>query len=326
MEPTNYELITKKLSGQITPDEDLELSKWLEDKDHQREFEQLAKIWKDSNIAPLKREYNTSAAWAKVEGAIHPGTHQANARIRPMRWKFAAAAAILVLLAGAAWWMMESPSHPHGLKELAANDGKIRALQLDDQSKVTLRPGSSLKYSDNYEGNKRVVNLLGEAYFEITTDASRPFLVKTPDNAVVEVLGTSFVVETSDSSTIVVVTEGKVKLSKNGDEEGVILTSGRKGIIKNGSISAIDNDNPNFLAWKTGTLQFNDQTLVDIVPQLADFYGKEIRIDESYRNVAAKQKATISFRGQSCDVALHELQLLLGFKYRQEGDTIVISQ
>ncbi|RAJ79157.1 ferric-dicitrate binding protein FerR (iron transport regulator) [Chitinophaga dinghuensis] len=325
MEPTNYELITKKLSGQISPDENLELSKWLENKENQAEFEQLSKIWNDSKVQPLKRQYNASAAWAKVDAAVRP-VQQETARIRPMRWKFAAAAAVLVVLTAAAWWMLESPSRSHGLKEIAANEGKIRALQLDDHSTVTLRPGSSLKYTDNYEGNKRVVNLLGEAYFEITTDAARPFLVKTPDNAVVEVLGTSFAVETSDSSTIVVVTEGKVKLSRMGEEDAVILTSGRKGIIKNGQVSAIDNDNPNFLAWKTGTLQFNDQTLVDIVPQLADFYGKEIRIEESYRNTAAKQKATISFRNQSCDAALNELQLLLGFKYRQEGDSIVISQ
>ncbi|WP_291910419.1 FecR family protein [Chitinophaga sp. CB10] len=322
MEPTNiYELITKKLSAQISPEEDLELTRWLQaSAANQAEYDALTKIWNGSNQLPAQRQFNTSRAWDNVETRLQSTTERP---VKTMRWKYAAAAAILVLLSATAWWMLEKPGN---IREVAANEGRIRNLQLDDHSKVTLRPGAEIRYSNNYQDNKRVVELSGEAYFEVTGDPSHPFLVKTPDQSTIEVLGTAFAVETKQEATTVIVTEGRVKLAHPGNQQGVILTSGLKGVSQQGRVIAADNDDINFLAWKTGTLKFNDAPLVDIVPQLADFYGKEIRIDESYRDSAAVQKANISFHDQSCEDALHELQLLLGFNYRQEGDTFVISR
>ncbi|SHL43080.1 FecR family protein [Chitinophaga jiangningensis] len=321
MEPNYiYELITKKLSAQITPEEDLELSRWLESAENQAEYEALTNIWKGSNNIPAQRQYNAHNAWDKVESRIQPVQP---ATVKTMRWKYAAAAAILVLLSAAAWWMTDKPND---IREIAANEGRIKDLQLDDLSKVTLRPGAKIRYSKNYQHHKRVVELTGEAYFEVASDPSHPFLVKTPDQSTIEVLGTAFAVETKQEATTVIVTEGRVRLAHPSSQQGVILTSGLKGVSQQGQVVASDNDDLNFLAWKTGTLKFNDTPLVDIVPQLADFYGKEIRIDDSYRDAAAIQKATISFRDQSCEDALHELQLLLGFNYTQEGNTIVISR
>ncbi|NIG56057.1 FecR family protein [Chitinophaga sp. Cy-1792] len=325
MEPsTLYELITLRLSNQISPEEDLVLRQWTEaDEANQQEYEKIVKIWNDSAKSRPERQYNTPAAWIKVDQQIQSSL-PATAKVRPLWARYAAAAAVLALLSAGAWWMTESSSYK--MHEVAANEGKIKDLQLDDQTSISLRPGSSIKYSKAYKENKRIVELTGEAWFQVASDASHPFVIKTPNHDQVEVLGTAFTVETSDSGTVVIVTEGSVRLGNEDQNQGVIVSSGKKGISKNGLLSAAENDDLNFLAWKTGTLQFNDLPLVDILPQLADFYSKVIRIDESYQKNAAQQRATITFRDQSCDNALHELQLLLGFKYRQEGDTIVISQ
>ncbi|HWV65425.1 FecR family protein [Chitinophaga sp.] len=317
-----YELIAKNLSGQCTEAESAALQQWLEASPGNRaEYETLAKLWRDSNAAAVpQRQYNTAAAWDKASQAIQPPA----SRVKTLYTKYAAAAAILVLLTAGAWWLeTRSSLKKH---ELAANDGKIKSLELPDKSMVTLRQGATIRYINGYRHNQRIVELEGEAFFEVASDPGHPFLVKTPNQSVIEVLGTSFTVQTGKDSTAVTVASGSVKLGIEGDTATVILHSGQRGIWGNGLLLANNNHNLNFIAWKTGILQFNDQTLLEILPQLADFYAKDIRVDEKYRETASQQKATITFRNQSCDDVLHELQLLLGFHYQQEGDSIVISQ
>ncbi|WP_326992407.1 FecR family protein [Chitinophaga sp. 212800010-3] len=245
-------------------------------------------------------------------------------RIRSLYAKYAAAAAVLILLTAGAWWLeTRSSLKKH---ELAANDGKIKSLELPDHSTVTLRQGARIRYVNGYHHNQRIVELEGEAFFDIANDPDHPFLVRTPNKSIIEVLGTSFTVQTGADSTAVTVASGSVKLGLENDTTAIVLASGQRGVWGNGQLYAQNNNNPNYIAWKTGILQFNDLPLVDILPQLADFYAKDIRIDEKYRETASQQKATITFRDQSCDEVLHELQLLLGFNYKQTGDTIVISQ
>jgi ferric-dicitrate binding protein FerR (iron transport regulator) len=317
-----HELIAKNLSGQCTEAESAALQRWLEaSPDNRAEYEVFVKLWQDSPaaVAP-QREYNTAAAWDKTNQAIQP----APSRVSVLYTKYAAAAAILALLTAGAWWLeTRSSLKKH---ELAANDGKIKRLELPDKSMVTLRQGAMIRYINGYHHNQRIVELEGEAFFEIASDPEHPFLVKTPNQSVIEVLGTSFTVQTGKDSTAVTVASGSVKLGLEGDTAAVILNGGQRGVWGNGQLHANNNNNLNFIAWKTGILQFNDQTLLEILPQLADFYAKDIRVDEKYRDTASQQKATITFRNQSCDDVLHELQLLLGFHYQQEGDSIVISQ
>ncbi|GEP92073.1 FecR family protein [Chitinophaga terrae (ex Kim and Jung 2007)] len=316
-----YDLMAKKLSGHCTAAEINELEQWLAaSPEHQAEYDILSKIWQDSVPADSARTYNPDSAWQKVESATAPATP-----VRPMaNWKkFSAAAAVIAAVAAASWFFSHTPPKKH---ELAANEGKIKSIQLPDKSMVTLRQGARIKYINGYHHDKRVVELEGEAFFEVANDPEHPFLVKTANESYIEVLGTSFTVQSTKDSTAVIVATGQVRLGAENDTADVILNAGQRGVWGNGQLSSRNNNNPNFIAWKTGVLAFNDQSLLEILPQLADFYAKEIRIDSNYQTTAAKQKATITFSNQSCDDALHELQLLLGFNFRHEGDAIVISQ
>ncbi|QJB37677.1 FecR domain-containing protein [Chitinophaga oryzae] len=319
-----YEIIAKQLSSVSTPEEDTILREWREaSPDNEAAYIKARQVWQDApRSLPLSRQkqFNAAAAWSKVDQVLQQEAPPAKTVRMPV-FKIAAAAVLLITLSAGAWWLASRPSLK--VQELAANEGKIKSLELSDKSVITLRPGAKIKYS---EGAERVVTLEGEAFFEVAADPRHPFLVKTPNQSVVEVLGTSFTVKTADAHTTVVVSTGKVRLGRANDTTSVILTSGQKGVWGNGQLSADDNDDPNFMAWKTGIFQFNDQSLLEILPQLADFYGKVIRIEDGYQATAAQQKATISFQDQSCDEVLHELQLLLGFHYKQEGDTIVIGR
>lgn len=334
-QPNIVTLITKIFSGEHTPEEVALVEAWRQaTPENQTAYEQLHRIWQDTGRIPPfpQRTYNTAAAWAKIDPAagqiasIFPMQEngdglEVKGRLRRL---MSIAAAVLVVIAGATtWWYTHRQDQ--GLQHVVANQGGNKTVELGDHSKITLREGASISFNKNLQNGERIVHLKGQAYFEVAGDPAHPFRVRTANQSEVEVLGTSFTVASNDSATTVIVASGRVKLTHALDSS-IILETGQQGIARETQLYARRNDNINFMAWKTGVLQFNDATLVEILPQLADFYGKVIRIDPAYRETAATQKATASFSSQSCEEVLHELQLLLGFNYRETGDTIVISR
>lgn len=102
-----------------------------------------------------------------------------------------------------------------------------QTIYLVDGSRITLQPGSSVKYIAFLKKDKREVYLKGNAFFEVAKDAKRPFYVYT-DSIVLRVLGTSFNVTTdkNNGDITIVVHTGKVSVFKKSDqgEEDIILT------------------------------------------------------------------------------------------------------
>lgn len=114
-------------------------------------------------------------------------------------------------------WVAENNS-----LSLEVNTGDTpREVRLPDQSIVTLKPGSEVRFSENFSGNKREVYLSGEAFFQVQKDATRPFLVYS-NEVVTKVLGTSFNIKAyaNDQEVTVAVKTGKVSVYTNMEEPG----------------------------------------------------------------------------------------------------------
>ncbi len=163
-------------------------------------------------------------------------------------WLKVAAAACLLLLAGGLLWQLRAPSadavsssSPEAvattLFETIRHEGNApRHYQLPDQSKVTLQPGSSIRFVRNFDGPVRELSLSGEAFFEVTRNVDKPFIV-IASQLVTKVLGTSFSVKAwEDSQDITVeVKTGKVNVFAAGDKDtpdpetkGMILRPNQK--------------------------------------------------------------------------------------------------
>lgn len=324
-----HDLIAKALASACSPEEAHLLQQWLDESPANREeYQQIQQLWQDIKPAATPpRSYNTTAAWNKVDNRLQ-GTQPVLVPVKNRRsliLKGLTAAAVAIVVAGTLWWF-KSARTSNIPQVIAANEGKVKSLELEDHSLITLRQGASITYLPGFNAQHRTVRLKGQAYFEVTPDPDKPFLIETPDHSVIEVLGTAFTVHTSDTSTTVVVSNGKVKLSGGNNSGSLILLSGEKGMNQPGKIWQQPNNDINYLAWKTGILQFNDQPLSEILTQVAGFYGKVIKVENAYQQTTTTLKATARFEGQSCAEAMHELQLLLGFTYRQEGDTIIVGQ
>lgn len=161
-------------------------------------------------------------------------------------------------------------------------------LMLPDGTKVWLNASSSLKFPVSFIGNNRVVELEGEAYFEVAaiyrknSSQRQPFIVKTSSQQI-EVLGTHFNVNAYRNEEVVKTTlvEGKVKISSIATGESRTLKQGQQTqVSKTGNIRLFEDiDTEEVMAWKNGMFYFNNTDLATIMRQLSRWYNVEVDID-----------------------------------------------
>ncbi len=152
---------------------------------------------------------------------------------------------------------------------------------LADGSHISLHGNSTFEVLD-FNEEIREIRVTGKAYFDIQRDESRPFIIHT-DNAIVRVLGTSFVVDTYGDKTEVSVESGLVELSKNSAESSVSvkLAKGERGLVSTNNKGIIkgSNENANYLSWKTKVLTFNNSSIEEVSKTLEDVYGITVEIE-----------------------------------------------
>ncbi|MGF7039761.1 FecR family protein [Mucilaginibacter lappiensis] len=146
---------------------------------------------------------------------------------------------------------------------------------LPDGTKVWLNAASSLKFPTAFAGNQRSVELIGEAYFEVTKNTAKPFMVKV-DKMQVKVLGTHFnIMAYSDEAEIkTTLLEGAIQLN-NGSKRN-FLKPGQQGIVKDDNVQVIDADTDEAIAWKNGFFEFRRVSIQDIMKQLSRWYDTEV--------------------------------------------------
>lgn len=152
---------------------------------------------------------------------------------------------------------------------------KAVSLTLIDGSKVWLNSESSLHYPITFIGNERVVEITGEAYFEVAKDPNRKFIVKS-NGVNTEVLGTHFNVNTyADQSSInITLLEGSVKVVK-GNNVGYLMPGQQAQI--NTEIKVIhDIDVEAIMSWKNGFFHFEHTDMIELMNQLSRWYDVEV--------------------------------------------------
>ena len=169
--------------------------------------------------------------------------------------------------------------------ELATPKGGQYQVILPDSTQVWLNAASTLRFPNEFTADAREVEVSGEAYFEIAPDKNRPFRVKTKAQTI-QVLGTAFNVhaysdEPQERTTLV---NGKIKIESNAFSS--IIQPGHCATIteQGGAIQAVDTDDE--VAWKSGYISFNEQTLENIMRQISRWYDVHITyqgVDPSLR-------------------------------------------
>jgi transmembrane sensor len=170
------------------------------------------------------------------------------------------------------------------------------------------------------------VNLKGEAWFDVTESEVQPFLIHTGNDLVIEVIGTSFTINSNmeKDEVLVRVISGKVSFYSAGNKRNkLILGKNEMGRhdISGFSKGRIKNDN--FLSWKTGRLVFRDTPLLEVAESLSEYSGYVISIrGEALDSLVL----TSSYEGQDLIEILEEIKLVLNIDYSIRNDTVIFFQ
>ncbi|KAF2516693.1 FecR family protein [Flavobacterium foetidum] len=160
--------------------------------------------------------------------------------------------------------------------------GRIFQVKLPDGTKVWLNSKSYLKYPVEFVGDKRMVTLDGEAYFEVAKNPNSPFTVTTRSGNVT-VLGTHFNVNayTEDQSFVTTLDEGKVEVSETGkDHASVVLTPGQQALSDKSSLKVKNVAVGVYSAWKDGKIYFENENLKNILTKMAKWYDFNVKFEQ----------------------------------------------
>jgi ferric-dicitrate binding protein FerR (iron transport regulator) len=179
---------------------------------------------------------------------------------------------------------------------LSTARGETYATVLADGTKVWLNSASSIKFPVAFTGKERVVEITGEAYFEVAHRAKQPFRVHLPNGSVVEDIGTSFNINsyTDEDAIKTTLIEGSVRVTplspagggevnaspdrkRPGVDRGIILKPGQQAVdTRNSLLTTRSADLDAVLAWKNGLFQFNNADIKTVMRQLARWYDIEV--------------------------------------------------
>ena len=199
------------------------------------------------------------------------------------------------------------------------------SLVLSDGTKVFLNADSELKYPVEFSDGKRIVDLKGEAYFEVHKDSLRPFIVRM-NGAEVTVLGTSFNVNTygDDGQIYTTLVNGSVRVASMKNKQEEMLKPGMQSVmnVQSGLLTVREVDVEPYVAWREGRFVFRAMTLDLIMRQLQRWYDFEV----FYQNSELKdyELRGVIKRDMDLDKVLSVIKATTNVDFEVKGKVITI--
>jgi len=339
--------LARYFAGACTPTEADEIRRWIEaDPERQQLVDEVRAAW-DVAATP-DTAWDTPAAWQRLLARLRSRERRAPAALVRGGWpgdgrtlwsragrKVAIAATVVLALAGGGallWWArVAGPGRSVAaapLREVRTRPGQRAQFRLSDGSGVVLATASVLRYdTTSFGASTRELQLDGRAYFQVTHDPRRPFLVRTA-RTVTEDLGTEFVITdyTGDPATEVVVASGTVAVRTAATDTAVaatVLAAGEKVRLDTAGRATVRRgvDLGTELAWTEGRLVFVNAPVPEVVAQLNRWYGIDLRLGGA---TLAAHRFTGSYTGESDSTVVRELATAIGARVERRGGAVVL--
>lgn len=333
-----FERLARHLSGEDTPADRAELELWLAEPGREALRAQLAQDWQ---VVGLGQGWDVEAGLARLKQRIATEKPEAPRVIQlPQKrvwWRTGGgllkAAAVGIVLVGSGLILSRTLQNPAiqtttataGL-EITTAVGERRTLDLPDGSQIVLGPASSVATHVGASG-PREVELTGEAFFRVTHDEQRPFVVRTA-TAIIEDLGTEFTVRAlgSEAPVRVAVSSGSVAIRRAGQRVGpdVVLQPRDVAILPDTGDAVVTHnvDVDALQAWTGGRLVFRNATFAEAIVELERWYDVDFRIDDSR---LLQQHLDVEFSGQPIDEVIGIVGRILDVRLVRRGQVVEIA-
>ncbi|MFV0606562.1 MAG: FecR family protein [Niabella sp.] len=354
-------LLSRKLSGEATLEEEKELQEWLLAHPGDEFFASLLQeYWNNNHQHSFVKEQADRHFKAILEIAeeeknnIQEASVSVVPPVQPRRKLFVlqmAAAVLAIVLGIAIFYYFRNSTNPviHA-NEVTATKGSKTRIELPDGTKVWINSDSRLTYNHDFNGKTREVVLDGEAFFDVVKDPNRPFIVHT--NLIdIRVLGTAFNVKSyeQDENVETTLIRGLIEVSSKikPSSPKIHLVANEKLVITKNEFTAPDvhslGDEENKLSGFTVTA-LPSHISDSVLAETSWMYNRLIFDGESFKEVAVKmerwynvkihftnaQVANYRLRGvfekETAEEALKALQTIASFSYKINVNEIEISK
>lgn len=336
---TTDKLIRAFLRGECSEEELNELRHWLSLPENKEEAESLFKMkWKEISGDKLLTDYDKDAVFdsirARVRGDVPPPAKKnpkadrepyAYPERKKSRVGFRAIAGLAIVLLIGYFVIPSSPLEKAPAAEQVtrvAPRGYRNTITLADGSTATLNSESSITYDKDFGQQNRKIFLTGEAFFNVTRDKTRPFVV-VANGIKTTALGTSFNVNAYKPTNLAVsLATGKVRVEvghENSDTPGtdeIILKPGEQAVWSGHKAGLIKRefDPLEILSWKENMIYFNNTELKSMIDVLEKWYDVQITVNGETQKLT--QTGTGKFKNESLENVLSSLGYSMGFTYQ----------
>ncbi len=307
----NKKILERYFDGRLNLKEDIKLSEQIADTQNQYIEQNLKLNWDvhmDSSSDDKSRSFKPLLD--RIHHQIHKNQsiYYYKARLKLHRWIAISAAAVLVpiiVISGIYFFdfKKEKPLKA-SLIEIIAPEGSRIKFNLPDGTEGFLNSKSRLSYSASFFDN-RVVNLQGEAFFDVAHDQSHEFKVFA-GNSIIKVLGTRFNVAAyvQDVYTEVVLEEGSINYISSDTGKELKMSPGQRLVEKEGKIQRSEVEAWKYSSWKDGKLVFRNDPMDEVARRISRWYNVEVVVPEKFLS-------DDTFRGVFEDDSLEEVLRLI---------------
>lgn len=312
-------MLVKFLLKETDQNESRQVEHWIEsDAANLAYFEELKKVWDNSLKLASTSKVDANKAWEKFQRQLETGNAVTYTSSKPRSGNWLKIAASLLILISLGYLIInkEKPSVPM----LVSTNIEILTDTLPDGSTVTLNKRSSIAYQSKFKGDTREIELKGEAFFKVTPDKNKPFIVKVND-VIVTVVGTSFNVKTINGSTEVVVETGLVRVTKKG--QTVELRANEKTIVslQDSLIAPKPVDDQLYNYYRTKEFVCDATPLWKLVNVLNEAYDTKIELGS--KRIGDLQLST-TFINSSLDEVIEVISQTFNLKVTRQSGKIIL--
>ena len=314
------DLLVKYLAEEATPPEQEMVEVWIEaSEDNRKYFRHFQLIWNESQKLATSSAIDENRAWQRFQRKVKK-SEPAGSTLKGFGWW--RVAAVIVIIAGIAWivsTLLETGSSEPPIVNITSTN-EVKKDTLPDGSFATLNKNSTLTYPAAFKGKTRKVQLKGEAFFSVSPNKQKPFIIDVND-VQVKVVGTSFNVRSINGETEIIVETGVVQVSKA--DTTVELKAGQRILFEKADTAArvVASDDKLYNYYVSRVFECDNTPLWKLVEKLNEAYNVNIRIK---RDELKKLPLNVTFNDESLDVILDVISQTLMIKVSRAENEIII--
>lgn len=339
MKQIPWDLIISKLKGILSEKEERAWQRWISNNNNKELFIEIQAIWNEIQSKVIHYEVDTEACWAELQRRItvkeekskeatsisnqYTGDRFSDKRF--IRFKYGVVAALFLVFLSGSFFLGMNANRDDVSEQTYTSWGGKSEITLPDATNVWVQSNTSLSYQTDFHSSKRVVKLHGQAFFDVTPDKKKPFIVQAGDLNVV-VHGTKFNVEALPDMDDVIVSLQAGSVSIETREVKCFLYPGEIATYNKETHSLVveKGDVDLAVSWADDKFEFQNASLGYVTKYLSKWYNVRIKLTEE---LSCKYKYTFKLRSEPLEEILRIMSRLHPIEYSfDEKNVVTVSE